>query len=567
MNRVIVCSVQHTTHSTVICVILCLLVVMSYVVIRRSVKVLFVDHPEANRVIVCSVQHTIHSTVICVILCLLVVMSYVVIRRSVKVLFVDHPEANRVIVCSVQHTIHSTVICVILCLLVVMSYVVIRRSVKVLFVDHPEANRVIVCSVQHTIHSTVICVILCLLVVMSYVVIRRSVKVLFVDHPEANRVIVCSVQHTIHSTVICVILCLLVVMSYVVIRRSVKVLFVDRREANASIAVGHLRLGLVSDDMKLVNVYLQSLARSLHALTVMLSIRIEKPCVVTAGNTSDPPRLRTVIANDVFTGNCNRLKDIGKSVGIMGILGMFASWPAAGPPCNYKCITMPTGPRGSRSRSNSTRVTSSTCTSSDIIQLSCGEETSPCELKRSRDTGLSALSLFIDASLHICLTDKADSPVSRDRLSSQGLVSSPHDSWMISLLVHVDEVTLVELLRERLPRGPVGMIFEIFVIFRDFEVKHQRSPVEGHWCCSPDPRVTGPPRSSGSKQLRVVLLYCSAVEGVTVICLANLVTLLTTISMSAVCTNGQIKGGTYSTSVLMFAHLLAHSSVQRDVQV
>nr|CAD7437551.1 unnamed protein product [Timema bartmani] len=32
-------------------------------------------------------------------------------------------------------------------------------------------------------------------------------------------------------------------------------------------------------------------------------------------------------------------------------------------------------------------------------------------------------------------------------------------------------------------------------------------------------------------------------EGVAVICLANLVTLLTTISMSAVCTNGQIKGG------------------------
>ncbi|XP_063215626.1 bumetanide-sensitive sodium-(potassium)-chloride cotransporter-like isoform X2 [Bacillus rossius redtenbacheri] len=32
-------------------------------------------------------------------------------------------------------------------------------------------------------------------------------------------------------------------------------------------------------------------------------------------------------------------------------------------------------------------------------------------------------------------------------------------------------------------------------------------------------------------------------EGVTVICLANVVTLLTTISMSAVCTNGQIKGG------------------------
>ncbi|KAJ8882941.1 hypothetical protein PR048_014780 [Dryococelus australis] len=39
----------------------------------------------------------------------------------------------------------------------------------------------------------------------------------------------------------------------------------------------------------------------------------------------------SIIANDVFTGNCNRLKDIGKSVGIMGILGMFASWPAAGP--------------------------------------------------------------------------------------------------------------------------------------------------------------------------------------------------------------------------------------------
>ncbi|KAJ8878591.1 hypothetical protein PR048_019172 [Dryococelus australis] len=38
-----------------------------------------------------------------------------------------------------------------------------------------------------------------------------------------------------------------------------------------------------------------------------------------------------IIANDVFTGNCNRLKDIGKSVGIMGIHGMFASWPAAGP--------------------------------------------------------------------------------------------------------------------------------------------------------------------------------------------------------------------------------------------
>ncbi|KAJ8897370.1 hypothetical protein PR048_002716 [Dryococelus australis] len=39
----------------------------------------------------------------------------------------------------------------------------------------------------------------------------------------------------------------------------------------------------------------------------------------------------TIIANDVFTGNCNRLKYIGKSVGIKGILGMFASWPAAEP--------------------------------------------------------------------------------------------------------------------------------------------------------------------------------------------------------------------------------------------
>ena len=32
-------------------------------------------------------------------------------------------------------------------------------------------------------------------------------------------------------------------------------------------------------------------------------------------------------------------------------------------------------------------------------------------------------------------------------------------------------------------------------------------------------------------------------EGALIICLANVVTIVTTISMSAVCTNGQIKGG------------------------
>ncbi|KAJ8878666.1 hypothetical protein PR048_019251 [Dryococelus australis] len=37
------------------------------------------------------------------------------------------------------------------------------------------------------------------------------------------------------------------------------------------------------------------------------------------------------MSGNLNTGNCNRFKDIGKSVGIMGILGMFASWPAAGP--------------------------------------------------------------------------------------------------------------------------------------------------------------------------------------------------------------------------------------------
>ncbi|KAJ8874226.1 hypothetical protein PR048_025068 [Dryococelus australis] len=52
---------------------------------------------------------------------------------------------------------------------------------------------------------------------------------------------------------------------------------------------------------------------------------------VTANQEVEPTARRALIANDVFTGNCNRLKDIGKSVGIMGILGMFASWPAAGP--------------------------------------------------------------------------------------------------------------------------------------------------------------------------------------------------------------------------------------------
>jgi len=36
-------------------------------------------------------------------------------------------------------------------------------------------------------------------------------------------------------------------------------------------------------------------------------------------------------ANYNFTGNCNRLIDVGKSVGIIGISGIYARFPAAGP--------------------------------------------------------------------------------------------------------------------------------------------------------------------------------------------------------------------------------------------
>lgn len=37
--------------------------------------------------------------------------------------------------------------------------------------------------------------------------------------------------------------------------------------------------------------------------------------------------------------------------------------------------------------------------------------------------------------------------------------------------------------------------------------------------------------------------FLNSGEGIAIICLGNIVTLVTTISMSAVCTNGQIKGG------------------------
>ncbi|KAJ8874260.1 hypothetical protein PR048_025103 [Dryococelus australis] len=52
MNVVIVCSVQHTNRSTVISAMLCLLLVISYIDIRRRVKVLLVDHREVKANIV-----------------------------------------------------------------------------------------------------------------------------------------------------------------------------------------------------------------------------------------------------------------------------------------------------------------------------------------------------------------------------------------------------------------------------------------------------------------------------------------------------------------------------------
>lgn len=44
-----------------------------------------------------------------------------------------------------------------------------------------------------------------------------------------------------------------------------------------------------------------------------------------------PWDLLIVRANDVFIGNWSRLNGMGRSVGIIGILGMCANWPAPGP--------------------------------------------------------------------------------------------------------------------------------------------------------------------------------------------------------------------------------------------